>query len=298
MNEFQKVLIALGIVLFVTVGIATLIFLFTGFAFYGETVAVIDLTGEISDADPIFGTSVSASVMSGIFEDAADDDSVVAVVLDIDSGGGGVVETKEIARSLSELAAEKPVVARIGDIGASGAYYVATHADLIVADEDSLVGSIGVISVYSIYKDLLEEKLGINTTVIKSGRFKDIGSPYRSITPEEEARLQEIVDAVHREFLDVVVANRALSGPQTERIETGDIFLGSEALDIGLVDHTGGLEDAIDIARALADSPDAGVMHVDESEYYGAQDLLYSVGRGLGDSLTARLDPSGSVLEV
>jgi len=288
MNDLQKILAMLGVVIFILAGIATLFFLFAGIAIGGgERIAVIDMKGEItSDAS---SSTISASVLKPIFEDLAKDDGVVAVVLNINSGGGGVVETKEIIRALETLKNDKPVIAYIGDVGASGAYYIAAYADSIIADEDSLVGSIGVISTYSIYQNLFEEKLGINTTVIKSGEFKDIGSPYRQMTDSEKARMQEIVDTVYSEFINVVVEKRALTPAAIEMVKTGGIFLGSEGVRLGLIDTTGGLDDAVEIARQMANSPDAEAYYVDKSGYYNS-DLYYSIGKGVGDSLAAKLD--------
>ncbi len=290
MNDFQKVLLVIGILLFLLIGVAVLFALFGGaFLFHGDTIAVISLKGEIANEDP--ASYVNPYVMREALKDAADDPNIVAVILNIDSGGGGVVASKEIARAVTKLAETKPVVAYISDIGASGAYYVAAHSDYIVADEDSLVGSIGVISTYMVYKDLLEEKLGINTTVIKSGKFKDMGSPYREMTEEERGRLQEMVNTVHQEFLNTIITQRGLSGQDIAEIETGDVFLGSEALDMGLIDYIGGFDYAVETARQLAESPDAEVDFVDESVYY-KEDMLYSIGRGLGDSLAGKLGAS------
>lgn len=291
MNDLQKIFIVLGILLFVVMGMLMLFLLFTGFVVYGDTIAVIDLKGEITNGGMPFDAAVSADLMRVMFADAAEDPSVVGVVLYIDSPGGGVVETKEIARALSSLAAEKPVIAYIGDVGASGAYYVATFADAIVADEDSMVGSVGVISSHMIYKNLLEEKLGINTTVIKSGDLKDMGSPYRQMTNEEIAILQQMVDIIHDEFLEVVVYNRGLSEESIAIVEESGLFLGSQALDIGLIDMTGGLMDAVELAKTYAASPDAEVYYMDPLDYYG-DDIYYSMGRGMGDSLASAVDMS------
>jgi len=288
MNEPRKILVVTGIALFLLVGIVMLLFLFTGFFFeYGESIAVIKLSGDISNAQPL----------REMFKEAAEDPNVVGVVLDINSGGGGVIETKEVASSLARLAEAKPVVAYIGGVGASGAYYVATSADYIIADEDSLIGSVGVISTYTIYKDLLEEKLGINTTVIKSGEFKDIGSPYRAMTREEKARLQEIVDAVHDRFISTIASKRGLPDSALRRIETADIFLGDEALELGLVDHLGGFDDAVDMVRQLSHYEYAEPYFMESGDYQDA-DIYYDIGRGVGDSLASRIDLSSAPLKL
>ncbi len=291
MNEVLKIFVILGVVLFILAGVATLMFLFSGIFLSGDTIAVIDMSGDIAE-----NGQINAALMNEMFKDAADDPSVVAVILRINSGGGAVVETKEIARSLSALSSEKPVVAYISEVGASGAYYVAAHADFIVADEDSLVGSIGVISTYTSYQNLLEDKLGINTTVLKSGKFKDIGSPYRDMTEEEKQNLQAIVDTVHSEFMDVIVSNRGLTRQAISEVNTSNIFLGSKALQLGLVDYNGGFDTALAIAQQASDSPDAEPKYLSSSDYQDA-DLYYSIGRGVGDSLASKIDLSKGQLE-
>jgi len=291
MNEILKIFVLLGVVLFILAGVATLLFLFSGIFVSGDTVAVIDMSGDIAE-----NGQISATLMHAMFKDAADDPSVVAVILRINSGGGAVVETKEIARSLSALSKEKPVVAYISEIGASGAYYVAAYADHIVADEDSLVGGIGVTSTYTSYQKLLEDKLGINTTVLKSGKFKDIGSPYRQMTEEEKQDLQAIIDTVHNEFMDVIISNRGLTRQAISEVNTSNIFLGSKALRLGLVDYNGGFDTALAIARQVSKSPNAEPKYISSSDYQGA-DLYYSIGRGMGDALASKIDLSKGQLE-
>jgi len=296
MNDLQKVFVMLGIILFLMAGVATLLFLFGGaLSFGGPTIAVIDFSGEIADSDA--AGYISASMLRDMLKDAEEDSGVVAVILKINSGGGGVIESKEMARAVEKFAESKPIVAYIGDVGASGAYYVAAHTDYILSDEDSLLGSIGVISTYTNYQELLEEKLGINTTVIKSGEFKDIGSPYRQMTEEEKARMQEIVDTVYKEFIGVIASRRALTQEMVERVGNGDLFLGSEALTVGLVDATGSFDDAVEKARQLSDSPDAEPSYVDESSYYYT-DIYYQMGRGFGDSLASRMQLSDGALKL
>lgn len=289
MNDILKVFVLLGVVLFILAGVATLLFLFGNFFIGGERIAVIDLSGDMD------GSQVSADMLRQMFEDAADDSGVVAVILRINSGGGGVVETKEIARSLKTLAEKKPVVAYITDIGASGAYYVASYADYIVSDEDSLVGGIGVISTYTSYQELLG-KLGINVTVLKSGEFKDIGSPYKNMTPEGKQKMQEIVDTVHSEFMDIIITNRGLSVQAIREVNDSSIFLGSEALQLGLIDYTGGFDKALEVARQVSESPDAEPDYVSTAAYTGT-DIYYSIGKGVGDSLVSKIDLQKEPLE-
>jgi protease-4 len=290
--DLKAIFLILGILLFIVVGISVMMFLFFGGAGfqYGDRIAVIEISGSISSGDPLLSDNVNAQELGDLFEEAREDDSVMGVVLRINSGGGGVVETKEVVRALEKLSDEKTVISWIGDVGASGAYYIAAYTDYIIADEDAMVGSIGVISVFQNYKDLMEEKLGINTTVIKSGEFKDMGSAYRAMTEDEKERFQEIVDKVHKEFLDTVIEKRNLGFREVEEIEDGQIFLGSEALGLSLVDATGGFGDALDFIRVLENKPDAEPYYMGAGGYDDLLGFSYGLGRGIGDSLGERFN--------
>ena len=293
MNDTQTILLILGIIalLFLSVSMFVLVF---GQAFTDQTdsIAIVDMKGEIGGSDDLLGggRTITATAMRKQFEALAKDESIKAVIIRINSGGGAVIETKEISRALVELKEAKPVVAYISDIGASGAYYIASHADFIISDADSLVGSIGVISVYQSYEELFEDKLGINTTIIKSGEFKDIGTPYRDMEADELKRLQSIVDTVHTEFLNVVLSQRPnINEDELKIIGTGTVFLGSEAKELGLIDATGSFDEAVNIAKELANAPDCDLVYYNESGYCEA-DIYYSLGRGVGDSIAASAD--------
>ncbi|VVC03523.1 Peptidase family S49 [Candidatus Bilamarchaeum dharawalense] len=178
-------------------------------------------------------------------------DDVGAVVIVFNSGGGSVVATREIYDSVKAL--NKPKVAYFREVAASGAYYIATGTDYIVSNPNALTGSIGVITTIAEMQDLFE-KIGINTTVIKSGKFKDIGSPYREMTPEEQQLLQAVNEEVYNEFKSIVVENRGskLDMSKFENITDGRIMTGRQALKVGLVDQTGTKKDAIMKAAQLA----------------------------------------------
>lgn len=232
----------------------------------GQKVAVIPLKGEITAegcSGGLFGapSCVSVSAVKNMLKEADADSSVRAIVLDIDSGGGAVVPSRELARAVKNT--RKPVVACIRGIGASGAYYVASAADHIVADRDSITGSIGVIMTvthtYGLY-----EKLGINVTTIKAGKTKDIGSPNRPMTDEEVEELSRMVSKIHRDFIYDVAVNRNMTYDYAESIADGSIFLGSEAKELGLVDSLGDIDDAIRIAGRLGNI--SGEPSVDKKE--------------------------------
>ncbi len=285
--DLQKILVILGIFFFILIGISLMAFLFFPLLPSSEKyIGVVDLDGEIS-----FSSTASLNPYSirNMLEDLKNDSNAVGVILNINSGGGGVVESKEIARSVLSLSEKKPVVAYISGVGASGAYYIAAHANYIIADEDSIVGNLGVVSVYTVYKNLLEDKLGINVTVIKSSEYKDIGSPYRSMKEEETQRLQEIVNTINDEIVSEIQKKRGLSRAAIEEIKTGMIFLGSEALQLGLVDELGGMELAAEKIRTVTNTPDAKIKYIERSKYTEEDpyksSLYYSLGLGIGDSL-------------
>ena len=240
-------------VLVVAFGIAALMSGFEVPAIGGGDVAVIPVHGTITLGGcpgSLFYAESCAQVeeIKKQLKDADGDPAVKAIVLDIYSGGGNVVASRELMRAVRGT--EKPVVAWIGEVGASGAYYVASGADRIVADEDSITGSIGVIMFIQHYYELFDE-IGINVTVIKAGESKDIGSPYRPMTADERAEMQGIIDKVYRSFISDVAENRNLSFDYVETVSEGNIYLGSDAKKIGLVDELGGLEDAVDLAAEL-----------------------------------------------
>jgi protease-4 len=207
----------------------------------GASVAVIPLEGEITQSDEF----VEAIKRLG---ERAD---VRAVVVRINSPGGGVAPSQEMYGSLRRLGQHKPVVASLGSVAASGGYYVASAADVIVASPGSLTGSIGVILPVTNVTGLLD-KIGVQATVVKAGSLKDMGSPLRAMTPEEQALLQQLIDEVHQQFIDAVAAGRKMDADRARSLADGRVFSGQQAKQAGLVDELGGLEDAIRIAAERA----------------------------------------------
>ncbi|MCJ7727181.1 MAG: signal peptide peptidase SppA, partial [Actinobacteria bacterium] len=145
---------------------------------------------------------------------------------------------------------EKPVVVSVSDTCASGAYYVASAADRIIANRSSSVGSIGVIMQIPNYEDLYE-KLGLKYTTIKQGKYKDIGSPDRPLTKEEMKLLEAQLKEIYRQFISDVAEARSMDVSEVEELATGWVFLGTEALELGLIDEIGNYKDAINIAAEL-----------------------------------------------
>jgi len=182
-----------------------------------------------------------------------DNDLVRAILVRVDSPGGGVTPSHEIYAELVRIRDEgTPVVVSMGTLAASGGYYISCPADVIVANPGTLTGSIGVIMEFPVLKEMME-KLGLGVEVIKSREHKDIGSPFRDMTERERELLREVVVDVYDQFVGIVSAERGLPEASVREIADGRIFTGSKALEYGLVDTIGTFEDAKRIAADLGD---------------------------------------------
>lgn len=181
----------------------------------------------------------------------AKDDSIKAIVLRVNSPGGGVGPSQEIYEEVRKLRGKKVVVASMGALAASGGYYIACASEKIYANPGTITGSIGVIMNFVNVKDLIE-KIGIRGMVVKSGEYKDIGSPVRAMKPGERRLLQGVIDNVHAQFVNAVAEGRSLQRKQVLAIADGRIFSGEQALALGLVDALGNQQDAVEEAGRLA----------------------------------------------
>ncbi len=253
MKRFWKVFIVLAVFFSIALFFGLVGYLAYSTQVFGDGVLVVPLKGAITldGCDVGLFSMSSCTTVSDIkeaFEQAEADSTVKAILLDVNSGGGSVVASREMMRVVKS--SKKPVVAWIGEVGASGAYYVVSAADYVISDADSMVGSIGVVAYILHYYDLLDE-LGVNVTVIKAGETKDLGSPYRPMTEGERLDMQEMVDKIHVDFMDDVAVNRDLDPSFVESISEGEIYLGSEALTLGLIDAVGGFDEAVSAAKNL-----------------------------------------------
>ena len=207
-------------------------------------IAVVEIHGGI-------GGKVKSPDMEKLVNRILEDKRMRAVVLDIDSPGGDAAASDYIYRALKRIARRRPLVASIRGIGASGGYMIACAAHQIVAAPGSLVGSIGVISVRPALQELLE-RAGIGVNVNKSGEFKDMGAPWRETTPEEEAKLQELIDDMYSSFVSIVSESRNIEEERVREIATGEVYLATRAAELGLVDEVGDLDRALDMASKAA----------------------------------------------
>jgi len=185
---------------------------------------------------------------------ARSSDQVRAVVLDIASPGGDAVASETLYRAVRRVAERKPVVAWIRSVGASGSYYAACGATRIVAFPAAIVGSIGVISVRPVLTGLLR-RVGAQVLITKTGRFKDLGAPWREATEEDRAKERELVDAMFRHFTDAVREARRYDAEALARVTTGEVWLADRAMELGLVDALADEDEAIQEAQQLAGLP-------------------------------------------
>ena len=170
--------------------------------------------------------------------------NIKGVVIRVDSPGGGVVPSQEISEAILRTREEKTVVASMGSVAASGGYYIASAAEKIFASPATITGSIGVAMQMRNVEELFT-KVGITNAIIKSGQFKDSGSPYRKMTPKEEKYLQEVSDEIYDQFIEAVAKGRRIEREEARKLADGKIYTGRTAKDLGLVDALGGLQTAI-----------------------------------------------------
>lgn len=208
------------------------------------------------------------------------DDRIKAIILRIESPGGSVAASQEIYREVVKTVPRKKVVVSMGNVAASGGYYVAAAADRIVANPGTLTGSIGVIMRFSNIQDLLQ-KIGVSQEVVKTGPYKDVGSPVRKMKPEERQLLEGVIQNVYRQFVAAIVQSRRLPQAEVEKIADGRIFTGEQAKELGLVDELGSFEDAVDTAKRLARlSGEVRLVQI-EKKKFSWWDLLWN--KVLGD---------------
>lgn len=209
----------------------------------GEKIAVVKIEGVILDSKDIIEE----------LREHRENKSVKAIMLRIDSPGGAVAPSQEIYTEVLKIRDEgkKKIVTSMGSVAASGGYYIASASDRIVANPGSVTGSIGVILELANVSGLMK-KVGVESVVIKSGKFKDVGSLFRTMTPEERDLLQGVIDDTYDQFVDAVAAGRGINKEDLLPIADGRVFTGRQAKKLGLVDDLGSMQDAIKITADMA----------------------------------------------
>jgi len=248
---------------------------FSGFD--GNNVGVIDVFGVLDENS---GRPVIRQL-----DKWTNNNSIEAVVLHVNSPGGGVSISQEIYDAVGRLKNEKPVVVAMAAVAASGGYYIACGADRIIANQGTLTGSIGVIFQFHTFGDLMD-KVGIGTETVKSGEFKDIGSYNRDMTKKEELMLRSVVMDTYEQFVEAIAEGRSKEKDEVYRLADGSLFTGLQAYNLGLVDTLGGLYEAVEIAAELAGiEGEPNIVRPYKREKIGFFDLVRGLFGGFGEKL-------------
>jgi len=246
----------------------------------GEKVGIVKVNGIIADASDWIRE----------LDDFRRDDRIKAIVVRLESPGGVTAASQELYEAIKRARAEKPVVASMGNIATSGAYYAALGADTIMANPSTTTGSIGVILELTQFHDLMQ-KIGVGSEVIKSGKFKDSGNPARELTPDERAYFQGYIDDAFDQFLRTVSEERSLELSRARKIADGRVFTGRQALELGLVDLLGDQYTAVHLAAEMAGvEGEPAVVYPPRRRSYEWMDLLLN---GVTDHLVNRLEGPG-----
>ena len=223
------------------------------FGGFGDRIGVVDLDGVILSPQPVVGQ----------LKKLAEDSSIKAIILHVNSPGGGVAASEEIYREVKRIREEKKkrVVVSIETVGASGAYYIASASNKIYADNGSIVGSIGVIAEWVNYGDLLKWAK-LKSIVFKTGEFKDTGDPARDLTPAEQAYMQSLIDNMFGQFVQAVADGRGIKVDDVKAIANGKVWTGAQALDMKLIDNVGDFEAVVkDTAKSVGISGEPTLVH-------------------------------------
>jgi protease IV len=233
---------------------------------FGDRIAVVDLDGIILSPEPVVGQ----------LKRFDDDSSIKAIILHINSPGGGVAASEEIYREVKRIRDEKkkPIVVSIETVGASGAYYVASGSTKIYADEGSIVGSIGVIAQWVNYGELLKWAK-LKDVVLKTGEFKDTGNPARDLTPAEQAYMQSLIDNMFGQFVHAVADSRSMKLEDVKSIANGKVWTGEQALSMKLIDNVGDFEAAVkDTAKSVGISGEPTLVRPPKDRRMSLLDLI------------------------
>jgi len=268
------IILAIAIVLGSTMVIAIKTLSPSSYQLFSEKIGVIPVEGTISDSQTVTSELVKFRK----------DNRIKAVILKINSPGGAIAPSQEIYREIEKTIPTKKVVAAMGTVAASGGYYIAAATNKIVANPGTITGSIGVIMEFVRVEDLLN-KIGVDLEIMKSGEFKDIGSPDRKLTAREREILDAMIMDMQKQFVQAIVRGRNLSLEKVQEIADGRIFSGAQAKELGLVDFLGNFQDAVEITKELAGiKGDVTLVYAKKSKFE-LLDLLLEAGA----KFTARL---------
>ena len=293
----------------VIIGLAILGFFFSIFLslFIGEdfesmdgNVAVIDINGMIiteKSADFLFEDVTSSEDAIKLIRKADGNKNIKAIIFRINSPGGSPVASEEIANEIKKT--NKTTAAWVREIGTSGAYWVASSTDYIIASRMSITGSIGVISSYLGFSGFLSEH-NVTYERLVSGNLKDIGSPFKDMTAEEKVLFEKKIDIIHNYFVEEVANNRNLKKKDVEKMATGLFYLGSEAKELGLVDELGGKDEVISYVEKKIGEKASIVEYKREKGFFEALSNVmgkssFYIGKGIGNSFFTKAKLANSV---
>ncbi|MFZ1998800.1 MAG: signal peptide peptidase SppA [Candidatus Sulfotelmatobacter sp.] len=248
----------------------------TSFDGFGDRIGVVDLDGVILSPEPVVGQLKKFN----------DDSSIKAIILHVNSPGGGVAASEEIYREVKRIHDEKKkrIVVSIETVGASGAYYVSSASNKIYADNGSIVGSIGVIAEWVNYGDLLKWAK-LKSIVFKTGEFKDTGNPTRDLTPAEQAYMQSLIDNMFGQFVQAVADGRGMKFDDVKAIANGKVWTGEQALSMKLIDNVGDFEAVVkDTAKSVGISGEPTLVHPEKDRKTLLDLLLGDVSQYLPDT--------------
>ncbi|HLD06124.1 MAG TPA: signal peptide peptidase SppA [Candidatus Nanoarchaeia archaeon] len=284
------IIIAGAIILFLGIIAAAL---FTVDSPFGANTAVIEIKGEImgESSASLFGAGQpSSSDIVHLIEEADENPAVRVILLEINSPGGSAVASQEVVEAIKNVDAY--TVAWIREQGTSGAYWVASAADHIIASPLSITGSIGVLASYLQFSGLLQD-YNVTYERVVGGKYKDIGSPFKPLTPEERVLFQSAVDELHDYFLADVAENRGLPLADVRRMGTGIFYTGKQAQELGLVDELGGKQDVIAAVEDYLGEEASFSVYQKQMGFFESlagtlSDVSFMVGKGIGETLLSR----------
>lgn len=216
---------------------------------FSNKIAVVEIRGAISSGQQLLTETVTPNDIFQMIDKIEEDPTIKGALFAINSPGGSVVASREISQAVKDMG--KPTLCWMGDVAASGAYWIASSCDHIMADPLTMTGSIGVTASYLEFSELFD-KYGVTYERITSGDMKDMGTPFRNMSEEEREEMEYITEEIFKYFLEEITNNRGLGEEQVNKIKSGGIFLGKDAVQLGLVDSLGTMKDAKEKAKEMA----------------------------------------------
>ncbi|OPY75599.1 MAG: putative signal peptide peptidase SppA [Syntrophorhabdus sp. PtaU1.Bin153] len=275
MTRTKKAFLVIVILIMLTFGASMLTGIFS--KGIGGRIGVVEIEGMITDGKDAMEDIVKFK----------EDDSVRGVVVRINSPGGSVGPSQEIFQELKKLGAKKKVYVSASAVCASGGYYIASAGEKIYANPSTITGSIGVIMEQMVVEDLLK-KVGLQPNTLKSGEFKDVGSPFRKMREEERAYFQQIIDGIHDQFIQDVALGRKMPVEKVRKLSDGRIYTGTQAKELGLIDNIGTFYDAVDDMKKVLNIKGKPVLVHGKRPFSFLKWLVSSVA----DTIISRYDPS------